>query len=101
FSFQLYKSSNKKIYLLLVALYMIFIILTGSRKAILYTVISIIGIAILYSKNSVQLLRNVCLAIVTSIFVFYILINVPSLYEVAGQRIEALVFSLLGNGVGD
>lgn len=75
----------------------IFVLLSASRKAILFMLIPIVVWLILKSKNSMQILRNVILVCIGIIFIYIALMNVSFLYNFVGHRIESLIQGLLGS----
>lgn len=90
------------IYILpLLGIFLYFVIISGSRKAILVLVAGIFGLIFMKSKNQIALIRNGILILILSALVMYLLLNVPLLYEIAGSRFEGMFNSFINGSSED
>lgn len=102
-TFYLYRKERKWFYLVILAVFLFIIFLTGSRKSILFSTIGIVAMIILQSNSPGKLIKNIIVSIGMVILAMYLLFNIPALYEVAGKRLESLfelLFSASGGGDG-
>ncbi|GIO19644.1 hypothetical protein J18TS1_27440 [Oceanobacillus oncorhynchi subsp. incaldanensis] len=86
---------KNKIYFLIAILFASTVLLTGSRKAFIMIVL---GIAILYFINSTKISKKIIWVLTLPILMllsYFIITNVPSLYDIIGYRVENLVSSYL------
>src|SRR5699024_8276805 len=90
---------KKLIYMLSIALFIIIIVFTGSRKALFIFVFSV-GLFSLLNKDKNKFTKLGFLGLVL-ILVGYISLNNPFLYNVLGSRIEGLFASFTGEGKVD
>lgn len=97
FIFSFLRKKNSIINLSLSAVFFYFIIITGSRKAILVFIMGIIGLIFMKSKNQLVLVRNSIIVLILTLLTIYLLLNVPILYDIAGSRFEGM-FSAFING---
>lgn len=75
------------------------IILSGSRKGM--SLVSIGTCMLIYFFNPKKRVRNICIGIFMSIGLYWIIMNIPILYDIAGHRVEALINSFIGKGTVD
>lgn len=81
------------------AVYILAILLTGSRKGLVMVILAMAVIR--FAQERRKLLKNL-LVITGSVIGFYILImNVPVLYDIVGVRMENLLATLTGETSGD
>lgn len=99
----LYFALNKRrrVYYLLFAINLIFMILSASRKAFLFLGIPLAVMLILSSKNSAKIIRNIIIVILMGLIALLLLFNVDFLYELVGNRLETMINGFLGVGEVD
>lgn len=73
--------------------------ISGSRKAILMLVLGLCALVLLNGKGKL-LLKTIVIALI-GIITFYIIINVPAIYNIIGWRIEGMINGITGNGESD
>lgn len=97
------KNDIKNRYLFLLAFIMnaVFMVLSASRKALIFLVIPLAIMWIAKSKNPIRIIRNTFLAIVMMMIVFILLLKVNYLYSIIGHRIETMINGLSGIGIVD
>src|SRR5699024_2190371 len=86
----------KILYYLILVLFFIFTLLTGSRKALFVLVFSIFSFIIMLSRK--KIIINLMLFTIMSIGLYYVIVNNPFLYDVIGKRIEGLTASFTNSG---
>ena len=94
----LFLKSNNKYHLLGSISLLVFILLTGSRTSLIFPILSCAIWYIMYSKN---ILIKIIPAFLISALVIFLVLNVESLYNLIGYRVEGLINGLLDNGQGD
>ena len=102
FSINEYFRFNKKSYLIILIPMVIVILLTGSRKSLLF--IFIATLFILYWKNRNSLkgkIKFIFIGFIILVVSFYVITEVPFLYNIIGKRIEGLIALLTGEGRAD
>ncbi|SDH73697.1 O-antigen ligase family protein [Desulfosporosinus hippei] len=88
---------RKHLYLLLALAMANGIILTGSRKGImLLTLYFMFLMMLMYSNKKVKIGILSVLAVLTC---YYLVIEIPVLYNIAGERLEAIIQYLLGSQI--
>ena len=94
----LLKKNRKKKLLLTVAFVLITAItmLTGSRKAFVLLVLGVVLYNILIDRSYKKYLIGIPSAIILSVAFYYLVTNVPALYNVLGSRLEDLLGTLQG-----
>ena len=97
-TYYLFKSEKKKRYLLFIAVFYYIIFLTGSRKGLLFPIVSIIGIEILDKRISINKILKflIFLGIICSIVLIVLNSN-----ERMKERFSDMFLSLIGENVGD
>lgn len=99
FCFYIILSQKKYLYILLLIIMIPTILLTGSRKSLLF--ISMNLILIVYFRNR-KSFKNITKFIIISLFilliVYYLIFNVPLFYEVVGNRMENLFSFMFESG---
>jgi O-antigen ligase len=93
------RNEIKFIYLLLFATFILIIILTGSRSGLFRILISYL-LYLVFSKERNKLLYGI-ISIVLLIFVLYLVMNIPFLYNTIGVRIESLTNLISTTGYAD
>ena len=91
-----YLEDRKKNRVVFMLVYIIGILMTGSRKAIVSTVFALISLPLINiyykEKNAfVHILKMIGLGIIVGILLFFSLFKIPVLYYIAGYRIEAML----------
>lgn len=84
-----------KKYIVLICFFEIAIVLTGSRMPLLISIASITVAYFLWSSNNFQKIKRAFFIFVFFVIVFYLLLNVPLLYDVIGNRIETMFTALV------
>lgn len=78
------------------------ILLTGSRKALLFLFLAILMILYLKSKKSIKrIIWLFLISILALSLIYYIVIKVPLFYEIIGKRIENLFYFISGQGTNE
>ena len=90
------KKNRIKYYIILIINFII-LLLSGSRKSLLYFIIPIIIFGIFNSKNPLKSFRNLILILGGMFLLNYLIMNNAVLYSSIGNGIETLVQGLLGN----
>lgn len=81
----------------IVSMYMIYWV--GSRKTIIFFVLTMCGIILL--KRPRKIIRNLLIVICIIIAAWYAVMEIPALYQNIGWRLEALIASVTGRGAVD
>ena len=95
------RENRKATYKFLFLANVLFMLLSASRKAILFLIIPLAVMVITKSKNPLTLLRNILLVVVAILLFFLALIKVDFLYTLIGSRLVGMINGLLGIGVVD
>lgn len=82
---------NKKLYLAVYILQVVFMLLTGSKQALLYIFISYYMFTMYKNKN--RAFKHLKILLIAVLFIFLIF-NVPVLYNILGNRIEIMLVSM-------
>ena len=101
-------SSTKKHLLFtvaLIAVFLLFLALTGSRGALLVAIGFLVLFFIASAKNALSFLRNLLIVFVVCYLSYTAIMNIDFLYQIIGRRIEALIYGTFNNidyiGSGD
>ena len=92
---------HRTVYWSLIFLNIVFIILSASRKAIIFLIIPVAIMWIAKSKNPVVVIRNIAVVIFAVLLMLALLLNVDFLYTMIGYRVEGMLNAFLGTGVVD
>lgn len=94
--------TKKYLYMVIILINLTVILLTGSRKALLITVIAIITV-LLSQENEKKgtKIKALLTCIIIIIAVFYTIMKVPMFYEIIGSRIVNLVNLLSNTGTSE
>lgn len=87
-----YCRKRKKTALALLAVLILFMLLTGSKKALLIVIIDV-ALIFMYEKGHASRWLKLALIIVIGIYVIF---NVPYFYDILGSRVEAMIDTMLG-----
>ncbi len=91
------KFINKVVHLLLMALFVVVCLFTGSRKALFVLFLSTFGY--LWFKNKgVKKIGVAIGALSIALITFILIMDVPALYDILGQRIENFLDGVFGSG---
>ena len=82
----LYCLDKRKIHLILFALFVLFMILTGSKKALIIIVFDLLMVFV-YQKEKASTWLKLAIVIAASIYAIF---NIPYLYNILGIRIESM-----------
>lgn len=102
FSINEYFRSKKKVHILYSLPMLIVILLTGSRKAIIFVVTA--TLFIIYSKNNNKLKGKIKFLIwgtIILIVTMHVVIKIPIFYEIIGKRLEGIFALITGKGKVD
>lgn len=97
----MYKASKRKSYLAVLIIFIVTIVLTGSRKALFILIFGMIGLVYLNSRNITKKINIIMIGLLVSVLVYFAITTIQPLYEIVGYRIEAVFDSLLGRGDSD
>ena len=87
----------KLYYLVNVPILYLFIFFTGSKKAFVFSVLSLVLIILLSLKNKKKLVYYIPLIILGLFLIFRIIMEIPVFYNVLGYRLEAFLSFTEGN----
>lgn len=90
---------SKFVYGALIAFFVYMFIYTGSRKAIIMFLLCVI--LMLFFSNPKAVIRNLLITVIILYAAYYICMNVESIYNVLGVRLEGLFASITGEGEVD
>ena len=99
FIIYLAKTCGLKKYYLGILLLLPLLVYSGSRKAWVSAMGVVVAFALINNKKHV--FRAMLIAGVSAYVLYYLMINVPMLYEIGGHRLETLVQGLLGDSQMD
>lgn len=98
----LFKKKNKYIYIILIILNLTVILMTGSRKAIIFITVCSLFMVLVNAKYSISKKIRTIFLLIISIFSIYKVININEmLYQIIGIRIENLIDYLKGSETTD
>lgn len=89
----------KLFYLSCIGFFAYVFVYTGSRKAIILFLVCML--IMLFASNPRRLIRNILLSIVILVVAYKLVMNVESIYNVLGVRLEGLFASFNGEGEVD
>ena len=89
----------KMYYCIIVSVSLYLIYWMGSRKTIVFFILGVCGVILL--KKPKKIIRNLLLVCCTIAVSWNLLMEVPSLYQNVGWRLEALTYSITGKGKAD
>ncbi len=93
------KSSS--LYKVLFIVNLIFVVLSASRKSLLYLLLPLIVDRISRSKNPIKIIENVIGSFFLIVIVYFCLMKIGPLYKMVGHRIETLINGIKGIGRTD
>lgn len=89
----------KMYYCIIVSVSLYLIYWMGSRKTIVFFILGVCGVILL--RKPKKIIRNLLLVCCTITVSWNLLMEVPSLYQNVGWRLEALTYSITGKGKAD
>ncbi len=95
------KCKYPTIYYISIIANILIVILSASRKAILYALIPILIYYIANSKNVVKVLKNIILTVSIAIIAYLAIMKIPVIYNIVGVRFETMINGLIGKGETD
>ena len=102
FSLNEYIRSKKKVHILYSLPMLVVILLTGSRKAIIFVVTAILFIIYINNNNRLKgKIKFLILGTIILIATMYVVIKIPIFYEVIGKRLEGIFALITGKGKVD
>lgn len=87
---------GRLLFIALLGFFGIAMILSGSRKAMLIVVVSLLCYLMVSSKS--HIIRNLIIALAVVAIIIYLLFNVPFLYDNIGYRFDTLFSMIQGTG---
>lgn len=93
------KKGGKLLHLLYMAPNLLILLLSGSRKA--WLAILLVLLLYLFAHNQGRILRKVFFSVCIFALSYYLIMNVPILYEIGGKRFEVLINAMLGKSTAD
>lgn len=87
---------NKSLYSLALALNGLFALLTASKKVFIYIGIFLIIYYVFKSKNPLKSARNIIIVVLALSGAIYLVLHVPLLYSLIGNRIQTMILGLQG-----
>lgn len=97
-SYYIFRKEKKSLYLVFILIFYYIIFLTGSRKGLLFPIISILGIEIFYRKISLKKIFKLITIFLVAILICTIILNIN---EDIQKRINNLFLSVMGQNVED
>lgn len=85
---------NKKLKYVLIAMFTLFSLLSGSKKQIILLITNILVIALFKSKNILKILSRLLFATIGILILLFCVFNNKYLYNVLGQRIEGFIYTI-------
>lgn len=91
------------LYLGISIVFFIFIGITGSRTALIAAVVFVLvyGLAIDNREKQGAFLKRFLVISVIAVATFFVVWKIPALYDAIGSRIDGLIDSLFGRGIGE
>lgn len=86
------KKSKKFIYIILFVLFFSFSLISGSRKALLIIGVGMAAYMILCERN-INVIKNIIIAFLFVFIIYCLIMNIPILYELLGERTEKMLSS--------
>lgn len=96
-----FRIEKRILYQVCAFLSLIFVILSGSRKALLFIIIPIAVMIVLKSKHPLKILKNIFIVCFGVFVIFFLIMNVNVLYLMVGNRIETAIAGIFGYGATD
>lgn len=77
------------------------LMLSASRKAVLYAVIPLLFYFVFKSANPLKIIRNILFSLIFLILLYLLFTQVDILYTIVGSRIQSLLYGFFGLGKTD
>lgn len=102
FCFYIIVSEKKYWYGLLLLVMIPTILLTGSRKSLLFICVNVILIIYFRNRKSFKgIIKLIIICIFVLLIAYYLVFNVPIFYQIIGQRMENLFSFISGEGTSE
>ncbi len=99
FCFYIMLHEKKFLYLLPFVIMTITILLTGSRKSLLFICMNIVIIIYLRNRHSLKgKIKFIIVSLIILVIISYLIFNVPVFYQIIGKRVENMFAFVLGEG---
>lgn len=96
-SIYLAKKFGKKYYYIFIIPFSLITLFSGSRKGFLIFAIGIILLLLFYSNNIRRFLTTALSISIFFVFIYKVVFDLPTLYNVIGKRLESLLNFIMGN----
>ncbi|NLJ18276.1 ATP-grasp fold amidoligase family protein [Globicatella sulfidifaciens] len=96
----IYSKVNRKRYIFYNLVFLVTILMTGSRKGLLILVLGLSMLVFLFYKGRRRALYTI-ISIFVLIIICILIMRVPSLYDIVGSRVSELINFALGRSVED
>lgn len=90
------KSNNRYLYIGLAVIFLIFTILSASRKAFVYILVPLVIYFIINGKNPLKLIVNTIIIMLIMLLVYTAVTKVDFLYDLVGNRVESMISGFKG-----
>ena len=94
----MWKIQKNFIYFIIFILFLILSALSGSRTAILYPIVFLALMSVIYYQKFTRIFYVIASTIIFVVIAVYACLNVPTLYDVVGRRIEAYMYDRSEDG---
>lgn len=91
-----YSNVRKKKYTAYIVLFVIMIVLTGSRKSLLAALIACSSYLVFQTPNQSKKIKAYIISFLVLLVLYFAIMNVPILYSAIGVRFEGLLITLQG-----
>jgi len=93
---------KKYLYLPFLTIMILTILLTGSRKSLLFIIMNVIIISYLRNRNGLKnKFKFAVIAIMILFITYYLLFNIPFFYQIIGIRVETMLDFVFGEGTNE
>ncbi len=92
---------KQKKYLYSAIICAVFLLLTGSRKSIIFFLVGLGSVYLLSSNSNVKVIKRLSITFFISCTFYFFIMNMPILYNILGRRIDSLFAVLNGERVAD
>lgn len=99
FCFYIILHEKKYLYLMPFVIMTIIILLTGSRKSLLFICMNVVIIIYLRNRESLKgKIKFIFISLIILLIIAYLIFNVPVFYQIIGKRVENMFAFVLGEG---
>lgn len=95
------KRSHRIFYYIIFTLNILYTVLSGSRKSLLYVAVPLLLYYVLISKSNYKRIIRILGSVVIFACLWMTIMIVPALYNTIGYRLDNLLKVLIGTGAGD